>query len=231
MVHDERVALVDRFFSGTGGSYDLMVNLATFGIDRRWKRTLVQLIPEDAHRILDLACGTGISTLAIADGRPQAEITGVELRDEYLAVARNKTAQRPEAHVHWVLSRAEEYRSPVRYDCVTSSYLAKYADLPRLVEAATGWLRPGGRFIAHDFTFPPRRELVWTWRLYFLVLRRLGPLFPAWREIYRGLPELIERSRWVEELQDALSAFGFRDIRRRDLTLYGSAVITAARGD
>jgi demethylmenaquinone methyltransferase/2-methoxy-6-polyprenyl-1,4-benzoquinol methylase len=57
----------------------------------------------------------------------------------------------------------------------------------------------------------------------------LGGLFPAWREIYRGLPELIQQTRWLEELPAALKAHGFTDIRREDLTLYGSAIITARR--
>jgi hypothetical protein len=59
-----RLALVERFFEGTGPSYDFMVNAATLGIDRLWKRRLVDLIPSNPARVLDLACGTGISTLA-----------------------------------------------------------------------------------------------------------------------------------------------------------------------
>ena len=38
---DSRVQLVERFFAGTGSSYDFMVNAATFGIDRVWKRRIV----------------------------------------------------------------------------------------------------------------------------------------------------------------------------------------------
>ena len=78
MGEDPRLELVERFFRGTGATYDLVVNAATFGIDRRWKRRLVGLIPAHATRILDLACGTGISTAAIARRFPQAGIVGVE---------------------------------------------------------------------------------------------------------------------------------------------------------
>ncbi len=81
MVHpDRRLERVQRFFSGTGPTYDWMVNAATFGIDRRWKRRIVDLIPPAAGRVLDLACGTGISTLAIADRLPDCRVVGVELR-------------------------------------------------------------------------------------------------------------------------------------------------------
>ena len=227
---DPRLDLVERFFQGTGSSYDFMVNAATFGIDRLWKRRIVQLIPPGARRVADLACGTGISTLAIARRLPHCQVVGVELRDEYLAIAREKVRRQRLANVELVLSRAEDYRSQARFDCISSSYLAKYAELPRLVGNAWDMLEPGGVFLMHDFTYPPKPWLVSIWRLYFKVLQRLGsPLFPAWREIYHGLPQLIERTRWPQELIAALQEHGFTDVRRLDLTLYGSAIVTARR--
>jgi demethylmenaquinone methyltransferase/2-methoxy-6-polyprenyl-1,4-benzoquinol methylase len=226
---DARVALVERFFQGTGSSYDFMVNAATFGIDRLWKRRIVGLIPPESKRVADLACGTGISTLAIARKLPGCRVVGVEMRDEYLSFAREKVRRFGINNVEFVLSRAEDYRSSAPFDCIASSYLAKYADLPRLVDNALDMLVPGGVLLMHDFTYPPKAHLVRTWRLYFYLLQRMGGLFPAWREIYYGLPELIEKTRWPEELWAALQARGFTEIERHDLTLYGSAIITARR--
>jgi demethylmenaquinone methyltransferase/2-methoxy-6-polyprenyl-1,4-benzoquinol methylase len=227
---DPRTALVERFFRGTGSTYDLVVNVATFGIDRRWKRRLVSLIPSGAERILDLACGTGISTLAIARRFPRSRIVGVELREEYLALAREKLRRLGMRNVELVLSRAEEYRSAEPFDCIAASYLAKYADLPRLVAACRAMLKDGGLLLMHDFTFPPGSARIALWRLYFKVLQRVGgALLPAWREIYYGLPRLIEETRWLPELEQALREEGFRDIRVRHLTLYGSAIVSARK--
>jgi demethylmenaquinone methyltransferase / 2-methoxy-6-polyprenyl-1,4-benzoquinol methylase len=227
---DARLELVERFFDGTGRSYDFMVNVATFGIDRLWKRRIVALIPPQAERVLDLACGTGISTLAIHDRFPDCQVVGVELRDEYLSIAREKLQRRQIDNVELVLSRAEDYRSDRPFDCISSSYLAKYADLSVLIPNARDMLKPGGLFLMHDFTYPPRRALVRLWRLYFKTLQVAGgPFFPAWREIYRDLPALIEQTRWVDELQATLLDHGFEDIRREDLTLYGSAIVTARK--
>lgn len=227
---DSRLALVERFFQGTGRSYDFMVNAATFGIDRLWKRRIVQLIPPQSRRVADLACGTGISTLAIARRLPQCQVVGVELRDEYLEIARGKVRRLGLANVELVLSRAEDYRPEIPFDCISSSYLAKYADLPRLVANAWDLLAPGGLFLMHDFTYPPKPSLVRIWRFYFKALKWVGsPFFPAWREIYDGLPQLIEQTRWLDELPEQLRARGFIDIRREDLTLYGSAIVSARR--
>ena len=82
---DPRLDLVERFFRGTGATYDLMVHAATFGIDRLWKRRMVAIVRERVgapRSILDLACGTGLSTFAFARTFPEARIVGVELREE-----------------------------------------------------------------------------------------------------------------------------------------------------
>jgi demethylmenaquinone methyltransferase / 2-methoxy-6-polyprenyl-1,4-benzoquinol methylase len=225
-----RLELVERFFRGTGKTYDRMVDFATFGIDRRWKRRLVGMIPRDAARICDLACGTGISTLAIARAFPGSRVVGVELREEYLALAREKLARPGAANVELVLSRAEDYRASEPFDCIAASYLAKYADLPRLVAGCRAMLKEGGVLLMHDFTFPPGRARVALFRLYFWALQRAGrALLPQWREITYGLPRLIEETRWLPELEAALRAGGFRDIRIEHLTLYGSAIVSARK--
>ena len=227
---DPRLELVYRFFSGTGATYDFMVNFATFGIDRWWKRRIVDLLPLNPTRILDLACGTGILTLAIARRYPNCRVVGVELRDEYLEIAREKVQKLGIRNVELVLSLAEDYRSNERFDCVCSSYLAKYADLQRLTRNTKDMLAEGGLLLMHDFTYPPKAYLAWIWRFYFKTLQLVGGRFlPAWREIFHGLPRLIEETRWVPELQEALRENGFRDIRMEHLTAYGSAIVTARK--
>ena len=227
---DPRIERVSRFFSGTGVTYDWMVNLATFGIDRRWKHRIMGLVPPESKRILDLACGTGILTVALAERYPACHIVGVELREEYLSLGRSKIQRLGITNVELVLSRAEEYRANEQFDCVVSSYLAKYADLKSLTQTTKDMLKDGGLLLMHDFTYPPHALLVWVFHFYFFVLQRLGaPLFPAWREIFYGLPALIQETRWTSELTEALQTNGFREIRMEYLTAYGSAIVTARK--
>ena len=233
MPSDPRLDLVERFFRGTGSTYDVMVHAATLGLDRLWKRRMVQIVRERVGRpraILDLACGTGLSTFAFARAFPEARIVGVELREEYLDRARAKLEQRRYPNVEFVLSPAETFETTERFDIVTASYLAKYADLPVLVDRAAAWLVPGGLFMMHDFTLPPNRITLAVWRGYFRMLQTMGTkIVPAWRAIYDGLPVLIEQTRWTSELTTLLRARGFRDVTLERLTLGGSAIITAHR--
>jgi demethylmenaquinone methyltransferase/2-methoxy-6-polyprenyl-1,4-benzoquinol methylase len=236
---DPRLALVERFFRGTGSTYDFMVHAATLGIDRLWKRRMVRIVREqvgEPRAILDLACGTGLSTFAYARAFPNARIVGVELRDEYLQRARAKLAANPDPRIEFVLSRAETYATDQRFNVVSASYLAKYADLPLLVDRLAGarhaapLLAPDGLLIMHDFTLPPNRIALAVWRVYFWLLQTIGTkIFPTWKEIYDGLPKLIESTQWTSELQALLRNRGFRDVTFEWQTLWGSAIVTARR--
>ena len=227
---DSRLELVHRFFSGTGPTYDFMVNFTTLGIDYLWKKQILKRIPSHSQRILDLACGTGISTIAIAKRFPHCQVTGVELREEYLDIAKRKIQQKNISNVELVLCRAEDYHADPPFDCISSSYLAKYADLPSLIPSIKKLLKKDGVLIMHDFTYPPYGYLVRIWRLYFWFLQKLGtPLFPSWGEIYYGLPKLIEKTRWTHELSQALEVHQFKDIQMDYLTAYGSAIISARK--
>lgn len=117
---DSRLMLIYWLFTGTGKSYDSMVNVATFGINRLWKRRMVNLMPPESGRILDLASGTGISTLAIAHRySSNCHIVGVELRKEYLDIARRKVWKFGLKNIEWVLGRAEDYYSEEPFDCIS----------------------------------------------------------------------------------------------------------------
>jgi len=89
---------------------------------------------------------------------------------------------------------------------------------------------PDGVLLMHDFIYPPTRPLQAIWRLYFKALQTIGGvLLPSWQEIYYGLPELIERSHWLRELQALLVQQRFRDMRVEFLTACGSAIVSARK--
>ena len=225
---ESRLALVERFFAGTSRSYDFIVHATTLGADRRWKCRIVDAIPPAAGRILDLASGTGILTFAIAERFPRARIVGVELREEYLRIAERRALERRIGNVEFVLGRAEDYVTGPRFDAIVSSYLAKYADLAVLARNAKAMLEPGGLVLMHDFTLPSTAYARRLWRLQFGVIRPLfGTLFPSWRTAFDGLPCVIEQTRWVTTLTDALRDQDFRSIRADEVSVHGATIVSA----
>lgn len=231
MNSDPRLALVERLFAGTGPTYDLIVNLCTAGVDMWWKRQILARLPPDPKRIVDLAAGTGILTFTLARRFPNCHVIGVELRAEYLDIAKAHAARGRVANVEWILSRAEDIRLSDPVDAITSSYLAKYADPSRLARTMNQMLRDGGLIVAHEFTYPSGPVLAWAWELYFKLLPPIGSrLYPRWRTIFYELPGLVRRTAWVQDITQALQAEGFVDIKFESLTWGGAGLITARKG-
>lgn len=220
---------VRQFFPGTGRSYDRIVNLCTFGFDRWWKLRMIAKIPAGSLRIMDQACGTGILTFGIVQRFPRAQVVGVDVTEEYLARARKKAAERG-LTVEFLPGRAEDLLPGRVFDCITSSYLAKYAELAMLIANVRKMLREGGTLIMHDFTYPPNRPFALLWELYFKLLQTLGGWkYPEWKPAFDGLPALVRETDWVTELVAVLHENGFSGITVEPLTLGTATIVSATR--
>jgi demethylmenaquinone methyltransferase/2-methoxy-6-polyprenyl-1,4-benzoquinol methylase len=229
MIADKKKEWIEKFFSDTGRSYDRVVNIFTLGIDSLWKKKIVEKMASP-KKVLDLACGTGILTIAIAKQFPKCEVTGVDISPNYLEVAWRKAHKHHIKNIAFVLSPAEEFTSQDLFDVVTASYLAKYANIPLLIKNLSGMIAPGGTLIFHDFTYPKTESLQSLFEGYFKLFRPLGGVFfPEWKAVFHELPNVIRETKWIEELTETLKKEGFRDIKIESLTLEGSAIVTASR--
>ena len=229
-MNDPRIQLVHRFFSGTGPTYDWVVNLCTFGADLWWKKIILKKIPERSTRILDQGCGTGILTFQIARKFPHSRVVGVELRDEYLNLGREKARALKLENVEFILGRAEDILLEENFHCVTSSYLAKYVELEVLIPNIKKMLKDRGVLVMHDFTYPQDRTVARVWESYFRLLQVAGDRkFPQWREIYYSLPKFLRDSKWVSDLTRILKENAFFDIQTQFLTFGTSALVTAQK--
>jgi len=228
MSHYPGVETAHRFFSGTGSSYDLIAHLCTFGFDFWWKKRILREIPSNPKQILDQACGTGILTMKLARRFPRCLVIGVELREEYLNIARNRAIQLNLNHVEFLLGRAEDIVLNAGIDCITSSYLAKYAEIGTLVLHAKKMLRPGGVLIKHDITYPSGGIFLRLWKFYFRILQSIGAwVFPEWKTAFHELPALLESTRWVDDLVSCLEDNGFTRIRVQGLFMNTAAMVVA----
>ncbi len=230
MATNHKTALVERFFSGTGSQYDRFAKLCTFGFDVMWKKRILEKIPDGSKRIMDQACGTGILTFEIAQRFPESRVVGVELRDEYLRIAREKARALNIDNAEFILGRAEDVFLEDGFDCITSSYLAKYAELDLLVRNNRKMLREGGVLVMHDFTYPSNRAFALIWEFYFKLLQTIGSsLYPQWKTIFDELPGLLKATRWVDELTRALDENAFSEVDVTPLTFHTAAIVSARK--
>ena len=109
------------------------------------ERPIAELIaripPIDVWRTVDLGCGTGNSTAAIARSFPGAALMGVDNSKEMLDKARKDL---PEAE--WVEADIAEWQPPHKFDLILSNAALHWVkDHRRLLGNVERSLRPGGR--------------------------------------------------------------------------------------
>ncbi len=114
-------------------------------------------LPQTPHRILDGGCSVGMSTFALQDVFPTAQLTGLDLSPYFLAVAhrRSQTALEPQRRaIAWVHGLAEATGLPARsFDLVSFSLV--FHELPQtaaraVLREAHRLLVPGGHFALMD---------------------------------------------------------------------------------
>lgn len=222
--------IVKRIFANTGKSYDFMVKITTLWQDNRWKRRILEItdLCENPTRILDLACGTGIVTFALAKKFSNSAVVGIDLQEEYLAHARAKKRENDIKNVEFHEKSAEDTNEG-EYDLITASYLPKYVDLDVIIGNCAKILNPGGLLIFHDFTHPKNVIFKGVYHGYWLVLNPVLQLSKSWREMSKELKGIIAQSQWVDEIQRALKKYEFTNIRVEVQKLQVAAIVYATK--
>lgn len=113
------------------------------------------------HRVLDLGCGPGELTLALAERWPGAHVVGLDSSPEMLARARSLDV---DGRIEWVQTRAEDWMSAAEGEpfdvIVTNATLQWVPTHLRLIPAWVDALRPGGTFamqVPANFDAPSHR--------------------------------------------------------------------------
>src|SRR3989442_29248 len=122
---EERAVKVQSLFATVARRYDLINDLQSLGLHRRWKRRVVRLAePAPGRRALDLCCGTGDVALALA--RAGCEVTGLDFSVEMLAVAERRgtgLATLPASRCKFIRGDAQALPlADASFDVVTISY-------------------------------------------------------------------------------------------------------------
>lgn len=111
--------------------------------------------PQPIHRALDIGCGSGISTLALANFAQQR--IGIEPAATMLEAA---AALNPAAK--FLLGSAESVPLPdCSADLITAAGALNYADLTRFFPEAHRLLAPHGALLVYDFSTGNRRGSDW----------------------------------------------------------------------
>ena len=171
---EQRAAQVNKLFATIATRYDLINDIQSLGAHRRWKRRVAKLAAvKSGDRALDLCCGTGDISFALAD--QGAAVTGLDFSEAMLAVAnqRNPKSQIPNPQ----FIQGDAQKTPFAndtFDAVTVGFgLRNLASWESGLDEMARVAKPGGRLIVLDFGKPDNA----LWRgIYFTYLKLLVPL-------------------------------------------------------
>jgi demethylmenaquinone methyltransferase/2-methoxy-6-polyprenyl-1,4-benzoquinol methylase len=208
---------VARMFDGVARRYDLTNTVLSFAQDRRWRRRTRQCVqPHAGDRVLDLAAGTGVSTVELARGGVDAVAC-----DFSLGMLRAGRAVPSRRAVPFVAGDATclPFRDASFDAAVISFGLRNVSDVSGALREMARVVRPGGRLVVCEFSRPtwaPFRTLYLNYLMRALpwVARRVS----SNSEAYVYLAESIRAWPAQEELAATIARAGWTSVRYRNLS-------------
>lgn len=170
--------------------------VALLGAENRaktpWVLQEIRRYHRPGSRVLDVGCGGGLLTLALAGQGYRC--TGLDVAEEVLASGRSRDWPRK---IHWVVGRAERLPFAERsFEIVCMMDVLEHLRDPRLATSeAVRVLEPGGTFLFHTFNR--------TWLAWLFAAKGLDwfiPDSPANTHDWRLFIQPSEINHWLEAL-------------------------------
>ena len=236
-------AAVALAFDQDAASYDRLVG-ANPGYHEHLRRSAERLgLPRRGAgmRLLDVGCGTGLSTRALLEVYPEAEILAVDASSEMLARARAK-AWPP--GVRFVHGRAEDLPALLghdgqfggqfdgQFDGLLAAYLLR--NLPD-VDAGVATLRdllvPGAPIAVHEYSVADSAPARATWTaVCWAVIIPLGWWVTGDPGLYRYLWRSVLHFDGLSRLRRRLADAGFEAVRAEAMTGWQRGIVHTVLG-
>ena len=201
---------LEALFADVAGVYDRMNRMLSLGRDRVWRALAAGEAGGEPRRVLDLACGTGELTAALAARFPSAEITGLDLTPAMLELARRKDVP---GRIRFVAGDAQNLGPIGAFDLVTCAFGFRNFPDKRAALAEAARVAPGGELLVLEF-FRPKSRLLGLitagWLRLVLALFARGHA-AAYAHLRESIASTLTEGEFVALAKDA----GFRLVRRR----------------
>ena len=211
-------------FAGIAARYDLLNHLLSGSTDKRWRRLVARrlqgALKGENARALDVACGTGDLSLALARAAHSARIIGLDFCRPMLEIAARKRAPCSNTPAY---IEADALRLPFAdesFDAVSIAFgLRNLASVEGGLKELRRVLKPGGRAAVLEFSTPVVPGFRTLFQFYFKrVLPRIGGLISGSRGAYEYLPDSVSRFPNQNELARLMRGVGFEEIEYQNLT-------------
>ena len=213
-------------FDQVAGRYDLLQRLNPgYRTHLSWSARRLQAPP--GARILDLCCGTGLSTEALVTCYPDAEVTGLDLSTGMLASACKKPALRGVRLVQGDAMDLVGSGAAGPYDAVLMAYGIRNVPDPDLCLARLReQLKPGGRVAFHEYLVRGSlvRSAIWN-AVANTIIIPLGKLATGHAEIFRYLKDSVNQFDSLEGFEARLRRAGFSNVHTQPMNGWQRGIV------
>ncbi len=214
---------VTKMFDTISEDYDGLNRVISFGIDIKWRKTVVKLVKSKQPKtILDIATGTG--DLAIAMTHTDAEkITGLDISSGMLEIGKEKIKKKGlSSKIEMVLGDSEHMPfEDNTFDAITVAFgVRNFENLKNGLKEILRVLKPGGIFVILETSVPTKTPYKQGYKFYTNnILPLIGRAFSKDRSAYKYLCESASVFPYGEALNNILREIGFINVEDFPQTL------------
>ena len=197
------------------------------GYSEHLKLSAERLAAEPGSLLLDLCCGTGLSTEALRTVYPQATIDAMDASEGMLELARDRGL---EPLVRYLLADVmeltpEQLNGP--YDGILMAYgIRNMSDPDAALARLLPLLKTGGTICFHEYSVADSRwsRFVWSF-ISSMVIIPLGQLTSPGAPIYRYLRHSVLEFDGVKRFEQRLRHAGFADVRTEPVDGWSRGIV------
>lgn len=231
---ERKASQIRRMFDTIASKYDIMNRLISLGCDKPWRRTAIRELKEYPHgRILDIATGTGDMAVMLYDLLKPDSVTGCDISEGMLDVARRKTAEIGLSDkISFSVGDCTELPfDDSTFDVATVAFgVRNFENLSKGLSEIRRVLKPGGIVSIIELTVPENGFYRLFYNLYTgIVIPSLGWVLTKDSGAYRYLGHSIKAVPQGKAMTTLMKEAGLKECKFMYMTMGVCAIYTGVR--
>ena len=224
---------IQAMFNAVAPKYDFLNRLLSVGCDRRWRKEAVsEFQPFGNKSFLDVATGTADIPLEMCKRYPNPmQIIGMDFSLSMLKLGNKKISNNNlSKNIKLIPGSAENipFKDQSFDGVITSFGVRNFTDAKKGLQEMHRILKPKGKIVVLEFSFPKNMILQWLYRYYFeKILPIMGRIISGHKIAYSYLPSSVINFPQGETFKKMLECSGFKNISLKPLTL---GIVTLYKG-
>ncbi|OKS85246.1 bifunctional demethylmenaquinone methyltransferase/2-methoxy-6-polyprenyl-1,4-benzoquinol methylase UbiE [Mucilaginibacter polytrichastri] len=225
---------VADMFNNISGTYDFLNHFMSLGIDIIWRKKAINELKKDQPKyILDVATGTGDFAFEALGMLNPEKITGVDISEGMLDVARQKITKR-NLSARFEVRSGDSENLPFEtstFDAITVAYgVRNFENLEKGLADMLRVLKPGGKAVILEFSKPKSFPVKQLYSFYFnYITPSIGKLFSKDSRAYSYLPESVAAFPDGKSFVTLMDKVGYKQTKHRSLTFGICSIYTGIK--